>query len=121
MAPWFRGLFIGRPDVDAIRNAPLIYQIHATAAWAIFVVWPFSRLAHAWSFPLIYLWRPFIVYRRRRATRPAEPGTTLRRWRRIGRAVLTPAHRGDPAEDACGGGWRSGDRLTGVMWASFRW
>lgn len=84
VSPWFRGLFLGRPDVDAIRDAPLIYQIHATAAWAIFAVWPFSRLVHAWNFPLFYLWRPFIVYRARRATRPGEPGTSGRRWRRIG-------------------------------------
>jgi nitrate reductase gamma subunit len=30
-------------------------------------VWPFSRLVHAWSFPILYLVRPYIVYRRRPA------------------------------------------------------
>lgn len=84
VAPWFRGLFTGRPDVAAIAGAPLIYQAHATAAWLVWTVWPFSRLVHAWSVPLWYLWRPFIVYRSRRATAPAEPGTSGRRWRRIG-------------------------------------
>jgi nitrate reductase gamma subunit len=67
-----------------ITSAPIMYQVHATAAWMIFGVWPFSRLVHAWSFPLYYLWRPYIVYRRRSATRPSEPGTSGRRWRRIG-------------------------------------
>lgn len=81
---WFRGLFIGQPDVHAISTAPLIYQIHATAAWVIWGVWPFSRLVHAWSYPLWYLWRPYIVYRSRRAGNPTEPGTSGRRWRRIG-------------------------------------
>ena len=84
VAPWFRGLFIGQPDVAAISGAPLIYQVHATAAWVIWGVWPFSRLVHAWSVPAWYLWRPYVVYRSRRATRPIEPGTTGRRWRRIG-------------------------------------
>jgi len=84
VAPWFRGLFTGSPDVHAITSAPLIYQIHATAAWAIWAVWPFSRLVHAWSYPLWYLWRPYVVYRSRRPAPPAEPGTSGRRWRKIG-------------------------------------
>jgi nitrate reductase gamma subunit len=84
VAPWFRGLFSGSPDVRAIASAPLIYQVHATAAWVIWAVWPFSRLVHAWSYPAWYLWRPYIVYRSRRAAPPAEPGTGGRRWRKIG-------------------------------------
>jgi nitrate reductase gamma subunit len=81
---WFRSLFSGRPDVHAIASAPVMYQVHAAAAWAIFAVWPFSRLVHAWSYPLWYLWRPSIVYRHHVAAHPAEPGTSGRRWRRIG-------------------------------------
>ncbi|MDR2985066.1 MAG: respiratory nitrate reductase subunit gamma, partial [Nocardiopsaceae bacterium] len=81
---WFRGLFSFQPDVNAIAHAPVLYQVHATAAWVILAVWPFSRLVHAWSYPLWYLWRPFIVYRKRRPAAPLEPGTLGRRWRRIG-------------------------------------
>lgn len=84
VAPWFRGLFVGQPDVTAIATSPLIYQVHATAAWAILGIWPFTRLVHAWSYPLWYLWRPYIVYRSRRLAQPAEPGTTGRKWRKIG-------------------------------------
>ncbi|MGW3472013.1 respiratory nitrate reductase subunit gamma [Saccharopolyspora sp. NPDC000995] len=84
VALWFRGLFVGAPDVAAIAGAPLIYQIHATAAWLILGIWPFTRLVHAWSVPLWYLWRPYLVYRSRQATHPVEPGTSGRRWRRIG-------------------------------------
>ncbi len=81
---WFRSLFTGNVDVGAINAAPVMYQVHATAAWVIFAVWPFSRLVHAWSYPLWYLWRPYVVYRSRRAVAPNEPGTTGRRWRKIG-------------------------------------
>ena len=84
VAPWFRGLFSGSPDVTAIANAPFVYQVHAASAWLIWAVWPFSRLVHAWSAPLWYLWRPYIVYRSRKAVPPAEPGTSGRRWRKIG-------------------------------------
>src|SRR5215831_19931662 len=84
VAEWFRGLFSFSPDVQAIANAPVVYQLHAAAAWIIWAVWPFSRLVHAWSAPLWYLWRPYVVYRSRRPARPAEPGTSGRRWRKIG-------------------------------------
>jgi nitrate reductase gamma subunit len=84
VALWFRGLLVGDPDVPVIAHAPLIYQIHATAAWMILAVWPFTRLVHAWSYPLWYLWRPSIIYRSRIPTHPTEPGTSGRRWRRIG-------------------------------------
>jgi nitrate reductase gamma subunit len=85
VAPWFRGLFAGNPDVTAISTAPVIYQVHAAAAWMIWVVWPFSRLVHAWSYPLWYLWRPYVVYRGRETSRrPSEPGTGGRKWRKIG-------------------------------------
>ena len=81
---WFRSLFAGDPNVHAVTSAPIMYQVHATAAWAIFAVWPFSRLVHAWSYPLWYLWRPYVVIRSRVGTPPAEPGTGGRQWRRIG-------------------------------------
>ncbi len=84
VALWFRGLFAANPNVGVITSAPLLYQVHAAAAWAVLAVWPFSRLVHAWSYPVWYLWRPFIVYRQRVASRPNEPGTSGRRWRRIG-------------------------------------
>ncbi len=81
---WFRSLFTLHPRVTAITGAPFMYQLHATAAWAIFIVWPFSRLVHAWSYPLWYLWRPYIVVRGRTAKAPEEPGTGGRKWRKIG-------------------------------------
>jgi nitrate reductase gamma subunit len=84
ISEWFRGLFAGTPDVAVALRAPAIFQIHAIVAWVLFLLWPFTRLVHAWSYPLWYLWRPYVVYRSRRPVRPAEPGTSGRRWRRIG-------------------------------------
>jgi nitrate reductase gamma subunit len=84
VSPWFRGLFTAHPDVAAVSTAPMIYQVHAIAAWAIWAVWPFTRLVHAWSYPLWYLVRPYVVYRSRIPSRLNEPGTSGRRWRRVG-------------------------------------
>ena len=65
ISPWWQSLFYLDPDVTAATSAPLIYQVHAIAAWAFWAAFPFSRLVHAWSIPLQYLGRPYILYRRR--------------------------------------------------------
>ena len=65
---WWRSLFVLQPDVDAATDASTIYQVHAIAAWAFWALFPFSRLVHAWSIPLQYLGRPYILYRRRYVT-----------------------------------------------------
>jgi len=70
VAIWFRGLFTGDPHPGLMATAPWPYQAHAISAWFLLALWPFSRLVHAWSYPLWYLGRPWIVYRGyRRATR----------------------------------------------------
>jgi respiratory nitrate reductase gamma subunit len=65
---WWRSLFYLDPDVEAVQDAPLLYQLHAIIAWGFWAFFPFSRLVHAWSIPLQYLGRPYILYRRRYAT-----------------------------------------------------
>jgi nitrate reductase gamma subunit len=67
VAIWFRGLFWLHPEPQLMASAPLVYQVHAAAAWALYALWPFSRLVHAWSLPLQYLGRPWILYRGRLA------------------------------------------------------
>ena len=64
---WFRGIFYLSPEPALMSGAPLVYQLHATAAWLLFALWPFSRLVHAWSAPWQYIGRPYILYRRRYA------------------------------------------------------
>jgi nitrate reductase gamma subunit len=62
---WWRSLFILQPDVEAVQDSQILYQIHAIIAWAFWAIFPFSRLVHAFSIPLQYLGRPYILYRRR--------------------------------------------------------
>ena len=70
---WFRSIFILQPDGEAMTLAPLSFQIHALIGMALFALWPFTRLVHAFSAPLGYLFRPYIVYRSRGAARPGAP------------------------------------------------
>jgi nitrate reductase gamma subunit len=62
---WWRSIFYLDPKVGAIAGAPTIYQLHAIIAWLFWAAFPFTRLVHAWSIPLQYLGRPYILYRRR--------------------------------------------------------
>ncbi|HWK26320.1 MAG TPA: respiratory nitrate reductase subunit gamma [Solirubrobacter sp.] len=77
VAPWFRGLFLLSPATEEIAGAPLVYQVHALSTLALYAIWPFSRLVHAWSAPIGYLRRAPIVYRRRSvvATRRRRAGS----------------------------------------------
>ena len=70
---WFRSIFVLQPDGGAMAQAPLSFQIHAVIGMALFALWPFTRLVHAFSAPFGYLFRPYIVYRSRDTARPGEP------------------------------------------------
>jgi respiratory nitrate reductase gamma subunit len=62
---WWRSLFDLQPNVHAVLHAPTVYQLHAIIAWLFWAAFPFTRLVHAWSIPLQYVGRPYILYRRR--------------------------------------------------------
>ena len=62
---WFRGIFRLDLHPELMAGAPLGFQLHALAAYALFALWPFTRLVHVFSAPLGYLTRPYIVYRSR--------------------------------------------------------
>jgi nitrate reductase gamma subunit len=62
---WFRSIFAFQPDASLMPEAPLGFQLHALLAFALFALWPFTRLVHVFSAPVGYLARPYIVYRSR--------------------------------------------------------
>jgi nitrate reductase gamma subunit len=64
---WFRSIFELDPRGDLMKTAPLYFHIHVVIALLLFALWPFTRLVHAFSAPIGYLFRPYIVYRSRDA------------------------------------------------------
>jgi len=62
---WFRGIFRFSLQPDLMAAAPIGFKLHALAAFALFALWPFTRLVHVFSAPVGYLTRPYIVYRSR--------------------------------------------------------
>ncbi|MEU0535501.1 respiratory nitrate reductase subunit gamma [Amycolatopsis tolypomycina] len=77
VSPWFRSLFVFQPDVEAMSRAGLAFHLHVLIGMALFALWPFTRLVHAFTAPVTYLVRPYIVYRSRdraAASRPVRRG-----------------------------------------------
>jgi nitrate reductase gamma subunit len=77
VSPWFRSLFYLSPDPNVMAAVPIGFKVHILAAFALFAVWPFTRLVHAFSAPVGYLTRPYVVYRSRdpgAGLRPTRPG-----------------------------------------------
>jgi nitrate reductase gamma subunit len=84
---WFRSLFMLDPHGDLMLHAPLYYQVHVTIALTLFALWPFTRLVHAFSAPVAYLFRPYIVYRSRDVAANQEmvgSAPPRRGWARVG-------------------------------------
>ena len=49
----------------------------------LFIIWPFTRLVHAFSAPVLCLFRPYVVFRERG---PHDPGSRAPRrgWAEVG-------------------------------------
>lgn len=61
---WIRGLITMRPEAALMETVPLTFKLHVLAGFAIFMMWPFTRLVHVWSVPLNYGTRSYILYRK---------------------------------------------------------
>lgn len=78
---WFREIFYFNPDPALMVEAPFSFQFHAFTAFALFALWPFTRLVHVFTAPLGYIFRPYVLYR----TRDAHEGSRSRRrgWDKV--------------------------------------
>jgi nitrate reductase gamma subunit len=74
VSPWFRSVFLLQPRAELMAEVPIGFQLHILAAFALFAFWPFTRLIHAFSAPVGYFTRPYVVYRSRDTRTAAGPG-----------------------------------------------
>jgi nitrate reductase gamma subunit len=65
VAPWLRGVFVFAPDPELLTPVPMTYKAHFLAVWTLFAFYPFSRLVHITSAPVTYVYRAWIIFRRR--------------------------------------------------------
>lgn len=81
---WYRSLFTFQPRIENMVEAPTVFHIHVLVAMTLFAIWPFTRLVHAFSAPVHYLFRPYIVYRSRDPLHQVSAGVRRRGWDPIG-------------------------------------
>jgi nitrate reductase gamma subunit len=68
--PWLRSLIELQPDTSTIASMPWPVKVHAVGGFALLVLFPYTRLVHAITYPLAYLWRPYqLVLWNRKAAR----------------------------------------------------
>jgi len=84
VSPWFRSLFILQPDIASMAAAPFSFQLHTLVGIALFIIWPFTRLVHAFTAPFHYLFRPYIVYRSRDRIGSGGARQVNRGWSSVG-------------------------------------
>lgn len=77
ISPWLRSLLLLQPEPQLMTQVPVEFQLHIVAAFLLFAVWPFTRLVHVVSAPIMYPTRPYLVYRSRSACTSAQ---VRRRW-----------------------------------------
>ncbi len=73
--PWLRSIGRLSPDFSTISPLPWIVKFHIFNAFIIFLLFPFTRLVHVFTFPITYLWRPYQVVAWNRACAFAEGGS----------------------------------------------
>ncbi|MDO5682303.1 MAG: respiratory nitrate reductase subunit gamma [Propionibacteriaceae bacterium] len=81
---WFRSLFVFQPNIATMAAATLLFKIHVLVGMVLFMIWPFTRLVHAFSAPVKYLFRPYVVYRLADNKRPSGSSGGRRGWEPIG-------------------------------------
>jgi nitrate reductase gamma subunit len=56
--PYLWSLLMLQPAPEYVAGLPPTVKLHLVLAWLIFLLVPFTRLVHAFSIPIAYLWRP---------------------------------------------------------------
>lgn len=65
ISPWLRQLLIFNAQPELMADVPWQFKVHVVAGFALIAIWPFTRLVHAFSAPVSYVSRPYVVYRSR--------------------------------------------------------
>ncbi len=65
--PWMVSLVKLQPEIATVTTLPLVVKLHLLGGFLLIAVFPFTRLVHAVTVPIAYLWRPHqvVVWNRR--------------------------------------------------------
>lgn len=62
-APYLWSLVFLKPEPHYVTSLPLVAQVHVVNFYLLLLVFPFTRLVHAVTVPIAYLWRPWQLVR----------------------------------------------------------
>ncbi|NLE50483.1 MAG: respiratory nitrate reductase subunit gamma [Chloroflexi bacterium] len=67
--PWLESLVRLNPQIAPVVPLPWLIKLHFAGGFVILALLPFTRLIHAVTLPIGYLWRPYqvVIWNRRRA------------------------------------------------------
>lgn len=59
--PWLTSLLIFQPRIEYVSALPAVVKWHLLWGFVIIALFPFTRLVHAVTYPITYLWRPLQI------------------------------------------------------------
>jgi nitrate reductase gamma subunit len=65
IAPWLRGILTFRPHPELMADVPLLFKLHILFVMLLIAIWPFTRLVHVLSLPIVFIWRSPVPMRER--------------------------------------------------------
>jgi nitrate reductase gamma subunit len=66
LASWAKSIVLFSPQPELVLGTEAIFRWHLAFGMTIFVVFPFTRLVHIWSFPFGYAMRAYQIVRTKR-------------------------------------------------------
>lgn len=66
LAAWAKSIVLLSPQPELVASVELVFAIHLIFGMTVFLVFPFTRLVHVWSFPLTYVGRAYQIVRSKR-------------------------------------------------------
>lgn len=68
ISPWLRQLLVFNAQPELMADVPWQFKVHVISGFTLMALWPFTRLVHAFSAPVGYVTRPYVIYRSRDIT-----------------------------------------------------
>jgi nitrate reductase gamma subunit len=66
LAQWAKSIMLFDPKPELVGKVETVFQIHLAFGLTLFLLFPFTRLVHIWSFPIGYLTRSYQIVRTKR-------------------------------------------------------
>jgi len=66
MAQWAKSIVLFDAKPELVSRVEMVFQIHLAFGLTLFLLFPFTRLVHIWSFPIGYITRSYQIVRTKR-------------------------------------------------------